>query len=75
MRSLHLGNALAAVVLPVDRAERSGEVQPTIDLSYLQGTFVNDQRLVAAGTMIAVAPPVLLFVAARTSSAVSEKAR
>jgi multiple sugar transport system permease protein len=37
----------------------------TIGLSYLQGTFVNDQRLVAAGTMIAVAPLVLLFVAAQ----------
>ncbi|WP_201771847.1 carbohydrate ABC transporter permease [Kutzneria albida] len=37
----------------------------TIGLSYLQGTFVNDQRLIAAGTMIAVAPLVLLFTVAQ----------
>lgn len=37
----------------------------TVGLSYLQGTFVNDQRLIAAGTMIAVAPLILLFVAAQ----------
>ena len=35
----------------------------TIGLNYLQGTFVGDQRLIAAGTVIAVAPLVVLFLA------------
>jgi ABC-type glycerol-3-phosphate transport system permease component len=34
----------------------------TIGLNYLQGTFASDQRLVAAGTIIAVAPLLLLFL-------------
>ncbi|MGW5665790.1 carbohydrate ABC transporter permease [Streptomyces sp. NPDC003758] len=33
----------------------------TIGLNYLHGTFANDQRLVAAGTVIAVAPLIVLF--------------
>ncbi|MDN3028525.1 carbohydrate ABC transporter permease [Streptomyces sp. S.PB5] len=33
----------------------------TIGLNYLHGTFANDQRLVAAGTIIAVAPLIALF--------------
>ncbi|MEV7084895.1 carbohydrate ABC transporter permease [Streptomyces sp. NPDC093085] len=33
----------------------------TVGLNYLQGTFVQDPRLVAAGTIIAVAPLILLF--------------
>lgn len=33
----------------------------TIGLNYLHGTFANDQRLVAAGTIIAVAPLIVLF--------------
>ncbi|MFJ3824216.1 carbohydrate ABC transporter permease [Streptomyces nodosus] len=33
----------------------------TIGLNYLHGTFANDERLVAAGTVIAVAPLMLLF--------------
>ncbi|MFF3514328.1 carbohydrate ABC transporter permease [Streptomyces sp. NPDC002573] len=33
----------------------------TIGLNYLHGTFANDERLVAAGTVIAVAPLLLLF--------------
>ncbi|TWP51229.1 carbohydrate ABC transporter permease [Lentzea tibetensis] len=34
----------------------------TIGLAYLQGTFFQNQRLVAAGTIIAVAPLILLFL-------------
>ncbi|CAM4371644.1 carbohydrate ABC transporter permease [Nocardiopsis rhodophaea] len=34
----------------------------TIGLNYLKGTFVGDQRLIAAGTIIAVAPLILLFL-------------
>ncbi|MBB6170548.1 multiple sugar transport system permease protein [Nocardiopsis mwathae] len=34
----------------------------TIGLNYLKGTFVGDQRLIAAGTVIAVAPLILLFL-------------
>ncbi|WP_431046638.1 carbohydrate ABC transporter permease [Streptomyces sp. P1-3] len=34
----------------------------TVGLNYLHGTFANDPRLVAAGTIIAVAPLILLFV-------------
>ncbi|MCK2236996.1 MULTISPECIES: carbohydrate ABC transporter permease [unclassified Crossiella] len=34
----------------------------TIGLNYLKGTFALDQRLVAAGTIIAVAPLILMFV-------------
>ena len=34
----------------------------TIGLNYLKGTFVGDQRLIAAGTVIAVAPLVVLFL-------------
>ena len=34
----------------------------TIGLKYLQGTFVQNQRLVAAGTIIAVVPLILLFL-------------
>ncbi|WP_017626709.1 hypothetical protein [Nocardiopsis chromatogenes] len=30
-------------------------------LEYLRGTFVGDQRLIAAGTIIAVAPLIALF--------------
>ncbi|WP_329116325.1 carbohydrate ABC transporter permease [Streptomyces sp. NBC_01465] len=33
----------------------------TIGLDYLHGTFANNQRLVAAGTIIAVAPLIVLF--------------
>ncbi|WP_329544041.1 carbohydrate ABC transporter permease [Streptomyces sp. NBC_01356] len=33
----------------------------TIGLNYLHGTFANDERLVAAGTIIAVAPLIILF--------------
>ncbi|MEU6477446.1 carbohydrate ABC transporter permease [Streptomyces sp. NPDC047017] len=33
----------------------------TIGLDYLHGTFANDERLVAAGTVIAVAPLLVLF--------------
>ncbi|MGW4562899.1 carbohydrate ABC transporter permease [Streptomyces sp. NPDC004561] len=33
----------------------------TIGLDYLHGTFANDERLVAAGTVIAVAPLIALF--------------
>jgi multiple sugar transport system permease protein len=33
----------------------------TIGLNYLHGTFANDERLVAAGTVIAVAPLMVLF--------------
>ncbi|MFF0226275.1 carbohydrate ABC transporter permease [Streptomyces sp. NPDC004629] len=33
----------------------------TVGLNYLHGTFANDQRLVAAGTVIAVAPLIVLF--------------
>ncbi|MFE3657476.1 carbohydrate ABC transporter permease [Streptomyces sp. NPDC059165] len=33
----------------------------TIGLNYLHGTFANDERLVAAGTMIAVAPLMAVF--------------
>ncbi|MFG3151595.1 carbohydrate ABC transporter permease [Streptomyces sp. NPDC048219] len=33
----------------------------TIGLNYLHGTFANDERLVAAGTIIAVAPLIVLF--------------
>ncbi|GAA1364333.1 carbohydrate ABC transporter permease [Streptomyces beijiangensis] len=33
----------------------------TIGLDYLHGTFANNQRLVAAGTVIAVAPLIVLF--------------
>ncbi|MYV57542.1 ABC transporter permease subunit [Streptomyces sp. SID3212] len=33
----------------------------TIGLNYLHGTFANDERLVAAGTIIAVAPLIALF--------------
>ncbi|KAA2250132.1 carbohydrate ABC transporter permease [Solihabitans fulvus] len=35
----------------------------TIGLNYLQGTFASDQRLIAAGTIIAVAPLILMFLA------------
>ncbi|MBD0745084.1 carbohydrate ABC transporter permease [Streptomyces sp. CBMA152] len=35
----------------------------TIGLNYLHGTFANDERLVAAGTVIAVAPLIVLFAA------------
>ena len=34
----------------------------TIGLAYLQGTFFQNQRLVAAGTIIAVAPLIVLFI-------------
>jgi len=34
----------------------------TVGLDYLHGTFAQDERLVAAGTIIAVAPLILLFV-------------
>ncbi|MER5740943.1 carbohydrate ABC transporter permease [Streptomyces sp. NPDC002262] len=33
----------------------------TVGIQYLSGTFTNDQRVVAAGTMIAVVPLLLLF--------------
>jgi putative chitobiose transport system permease protein len=33
----------------------------TVGLNYLQGTFANDPRVVAAGTVIAVAPLIVLF--------------
>ncbi|MFE9612401.1 carbohydrate ABC transporter permease [Streptomyces sp. NPDC006012] len=33
----------------------------TVGLNYLHGTFANDERLVAAGTVIAVAPLIALF--------------
>jgi multiple sugar transport system permease protein len=33
----------------------------TVGLSYLQGTFANDPRAVAAGTMIALLPIIVLF--------------
>ncbi|KOV62028.1 ABC transporter permease [Streptomyces sp. MMG1121] len=33
----------------------------TIGLNYLHGTFANDERIVAAGTVIAVAPLIALF--------------
>jgi ABC-type glycerol-3-phosphate transport system permease component len=33
----------------------------TVGLNYLHGTFANDERLVAAGTIIAVAPLIVLF--------------
>lgn len=33
----------------------------TIGLNFLHGTFSNNQRLIAAGTMIAVAPLILMF--------------
>lgn len=33
----------------------------TIGLNYLHGTFANDERLVAAGTVIAVLPLIILF--------------
>ncbi|MFF0050817.1 carbohydrate ABC transporter permease [Streptomyces sp. NPDC005498] len=33
----------------------------TVGLNYLHGTFANDQRLVAAGTVIAVVPLIVLF--------------
>ncbi|MFD9072618.1 carbohydrate ABC transporter permease, partial [Streptomyces lasiicapitis] len=33
----------------------------TIGLNYLHGTFANDERLVAAGTVIAVLPLIVLF--------------
>ncbi|MET7827000.1 carbohydrate ABC transporter permease [Streptomyces sp. NPDC005386] len=33
----------------------------TVGIQYLSGTFTNDQRVVAAGTMIAVIPLLLLF--------------
>ena len=33
----------------------------TIGLNYLHGTFANDERLVAAGTIIAVLPLIVLF--------------
>ncbi|MFB8000268.1 carbohydrate ABC transporter permease [Streptomyces sp. NPDC056002] len=33
----------------------------TIGLNYLHGTFANDERIVAAGTIIAVAPLIVLF--------------
>ncbi|MFG2660726.1 carbohydrate ABC transporter permease [Streptomyces sp. NPDC048425] len=33
----------------------------TIGLNYLHGTFANDERIVAAGTIIAVAPLIILF--------------
>nr|WP_202514199.1 MULTISPECIES: carbohydrate ABC transporter permease [unclassified Streptomyces] len=33
----------------------------TIGLNYLHGTFANDERLVAAGTIIAVLPLIILF--------------
>ncbi|MDA2811540.1 carbohydrate ABC transporter permease [Nocardiopsis sp. RSe5-2] len=33
----------------------------TVGLEYLRGTFVGDQRLIAAGTIIAVAPLIALF--------------
>lgn len=39
-----------------------GNYTLTIGLNYLQGTFASDQRLVAAGTIIAVVPLLLLFV-------------
>jgi ABC-type glycerol-3-phosphate transport system permease component len=39
-----------------------GNYTLTIGLNYLQGTFASDQRLVAAGTIIAVAPLLLLFL-------------
>jgi ABC-type glycerol-3-phosphate transport system permease component len=39
-----------------------GNYTLTIGLNYLQGTFASDQRLVAAGTIIAVAPLLTLFV-------------
>jgi len=39
-----------------------GKYTLTIGLNYLQGTFASDQRLIAAGTIIAVAPLLLLFV-------------
>ncbi|MDI1463453.1 carbohydrate ABC transporter permease [Catellatospora sp. KI3] len=34
----------------------------TIGLQYLSGTFTNDQRVVAAGTMIAVLPLIIIFL-------------
>jgi ABC-type glycerol-3-phosphate transport system permease component len=33
----------------------------TVGLDYLHGTFANDERIVAAGTVIAVAPLIVLF--------------
>lgn len=35
----------------------------TVGLNYLQGTFADNPRVVAAGTIIAVAPLVVLFLA------------
>jgi len=43
------------------RAQRPVQVHPDIGLNYLHGTFANDERLVAAGTVIAVAPLIALF--------------
>lgn len=33
----------------------------TVGLNYLQGTFANNPRVVAAGTIVAVVPLVVLF--------------
>lgn len=38
-----------------------GRFTLTIGLNYLHGTFANDERLVAAGTVIAVLPLIVLF--------------
>jgi multiple sugar transport system permease protein len=38
-----------------------GNFTLTIGLNYLHGTFANDERLVAAGTIIAVLPLIVLF--------------
>lgn len=39
----------------------------TIGLNYLHGTFANDERLVAAGTVIAVTPLIVLFACLQRS--------
>ncbi len=39
-----------------------GNYTLTVGLDYLHGTFAQDERLVAAGTIIAVAPLIVLFV-------------
>lgn len=39
-----------------------GNYTLTVGLNYLQGTFADNPRIVAAGTMLAVAPLVVLFL-------------
>lgn len=47
--------------LAAHRAAVTRELTLTVGLQYLQGTFATDQRMIAAGTMIAFVPIAVIF--------------